>query len=167
MKRKDRKRNTINRRVGIVAGMEGGLAQLGFYSPQVQAVVRKWSARVPEVFLKEYFFAVASAASWLRTTLKITVASRAHWPLIWELGTACERLRNVSKLKPVYWLMRTNLSIITNGKQDDYWCEISAQIIKRGGPNFSTVTLRQAAKRLHLIPPPSLAKAYIKSPILL
>lgn len=165
MKRKA-KRITINKRVGIVAGIEGGLAQLGYFTRLVQRVVRRWP-RVPHKFVHEYFFAVAQAAMWNTDEINLRVYTRAHWPLVWELAAACEKVRQIPKTHPAYWLLRMNINVTGNvdftGKirstiRSDFWGEISQEIERRGGDDFSPTTLRQHAKRLGLVPPAAMQK---------
>jgi hypothetical protein len=159
MKKSKKFSRRVNHRRAFVAGFDGGLAQLGYFTPHVQRVVRKWKSR--ERFIKEeYFFTVAAAALWHSNTLKITAVCRAHWPMIWELAAACDKVRRIPKDHPTHWLLRMNINVQSNvrmGKirpetRADCWGEISEEIKLRGGPDFDVVTLRQHAKRLGLVP---------------
>jgi len=184
MKRRKRESTTINRRIGIVAGIEGGLAQLGFFTHQVQRVVRL--SRVPMVFIHEYFFPIAQAALWNTNELKLRVRAKAHWPLVWELAAACEEVRNLPKSDPVYWLLRLDrLASACQNKRTPYdsspvsWPEIAAEIFLHGGPDFrsarsndkggsrrgNTSRLRKAAERLKLNDNPELVTGYLRSPL--
>jgi hypothetical protein len=162
--KKHKKQIRSNKRVGIVNGIEGGLAQAGYFTPEVQRVVKKWRGCVLDRFIREYFWAIARAAFWHTKDLELHVYARAHWPLVWELAAAVEKVRALPKTHPHYWLLRLPIQVATNGEHD-LWKEIGWQIKERGGPAFSPVTLRQSAKRLGLVAPSSLAVGYLKSPL--
>jgi hypothetical protein len=160
-----------NRRVGIVNGIEGGLAQLGYFTPQVQRVVRRWP-RVPPMFVHEYYFAVASAALWKTNEASLKVYARAHWPLVWQLAAACDQVRRIPPTHPAHWLLKLPLFIWTiNPSKGEVswgeipWGDVSQEIVKRGGKacDFSATTLRQHAKRLRLVAPSRLAEGFLKS----
>ena len=152
------KRATVNRRIGVVNGIDGGLAQLGYFTPQVQRVVKKWKGRALEAFIKEYYFRAARAAWWKTNAVELKVYTRAHWPLVWELTAAVERVRLLPKTHPAYWLLRMPINVASNDRVrsiTEYapWGTIAIQIKQSGGPLFDERVLRQSAKRLGLIAP--------------
>jgi hypothetical protein len=162
--RKQKKQLRSNKRVGIVHGIDGGLAQAGYWTPQVQRVVKAWQGRMSEKFIREYFLPIATTAMWNTNDLSLHVHARAHWPLVWKLTAAVEKVRNLPKSHPHHWLLRLPIHVATNGEHD-LWKEIGWQIKQRGGSSFSPEVLRQAAKRLRLVAPAKLSLGYLKSPL--
>src|SRR6186713_3258130 len=81
---------TVTRRIDVAP--EGGvLAMLGFYTRQVQSVVRRWEGKVRRDMLEDYFCVVAMPVR-DGTNFDITLHFRfvicEHWPLVFQLGNA-------------------------------------------------------------------------------
>ena len=157
---------TVNRRIDVAP--EGGtLAKLGFYTRQVQTVVRKWDGKVPRELLEDYFRVVAMPVVTFGTcdaTLKFRFVIREHWPLVFELGTAISKVvnddGNIDK-----WLLTQPISVATNGKWDS-WDSLAEFIGKRVGQSRSqgfTNTVKARAKRLRLLTPPDEAADFLES----
>ena len=158
---------TISRRVDVAP--EGGhLAKLGFYTKQVQFVVRRWDGKVRQDLLEDYFRGVAmplvSGGSMFDVTLHFRVVIREHWPLVFELGHAISQVvtdsKNIDK-----WLLTEPWSVATNGEWDS-WDSIAEFIGKRIGHSGSDATrfsnkVKQRAKRLKLLTPPGLAAEFL------
>lgn len=183
MKRRRTRRNTppINQRVGIWNAAHGGLERLGYFTPQVQRVVKRWKHR--ERFAREYFHDIAGAALWNSNEIKLRVHARAHWPMVWELAAACDYLRKLPKKHPTHWLLQLDriasavMSLPASNRRKriggqvnvEYvsWREICAEIKARGGPDFSDsngkcVSLRKQASRLKLADDLDLVPGYLR-----
>ncbi len=170
--KKTSKRATVNQRSGFIYGKIGLLAKYGYFTPQVQKVVRRWqkgkSPRIaPECDIQEYFLQIAPAALWMTRARQIMVHCYAHWLLVWELGCACDKLLRIPKEHPHYWLLFGIEINLSGGKPQGTgkfqparylsWNEIAAEIVRRGGPDFDqdgkATVLRQSAKRLKMTVP--------------
>jgi hypothetical protein len=163
-KRKPQK--SINRRVDVAP--EGGtLAKLGFYTRQVQAIVRKWEGKVPRDMLEDYFRVVAMPVVTYRScnaTLHFRFVIPEHWPLVFQLGKAIADVmaddRNIDK-----WLLTLPISVASNGKWES-WDSLAEDIGKRVGQSRSTGftdKVKVRAKRLRLLTPPDEAADFLSS----
>lgn len=164
--KKAKSQKTINRRIDV-APEGGSLARYGFYTKQVQTIVRKWKGKVEPAMLEEYFIVVAKAVKFnqvLNVNLHFRVISPEHWPLVFELGKAIsEVLCDDTKIDK--WLLTLPISVATNGQWDS-WDSIAEFIGKRVGQSRSVGfanTVKQHAKRLRLLTPPDIANDFLKS----
>jgi len=153
-----------NKRDVVIYGIEGALAAYGYFTPQVQRVIKRWRGRIPQWLIDHYFSRVSAAALWRERKLDLQVdPGGTHWPFIWELAAAVEMVRSIPNTHPTHWLLRlSSVHRLKNGAPD-LWKEIGWEIKQKGGPGFSAFTLRQAAKRLHLVSPPGAAPAAFKA----
>jgi hypothetical protein len=162
--KKCKPQKSINRRIDVAP--EGGtLAKLGFYTRQVQAVVRKWDGKVPREMLEDYFRVVAMPVVTFgscNATLHFRFVIREHWQLVFQLGEAISKVvnddRNIDK-----WLLTQPISVATNGKWDS-WDSLAEFIGKRVGQARSkgfTDTVKARAKRLRLLTPSDVAADFL------
>jgi hypothetical protein len=162
--KKCKPQKSINRRVDVAP--EGGtLAKLGFYTRQVQVVVRRWDGKVERELMENYFRVVAMPVTCEKLfdiTLHFPVVILEHWPLVFELGKAIADVmaddRNIDK-----WLLKLPISVATNGEWES-WDSLAEFIGKRVGQSRSkgfTGTLKARAKRLRLLTAPDVAADYL------
>jgi len=158
---------TISRRVAVAP--EGGtLAELGFYTRQVQTVVRKWDDKVRGDMLEDYFRVVAMPIVFSGSTFDITLhfrfVIREHWPLVFELGHAISKVvlddKSIDK-----WLLTQPWSVATNGEWPS-WDSIAEFIGKRIGHSGSIAVkfsnqVKQRAKRLRIITPAHMSAEFL------
>ena len=165
--KKQKSPKTVNRRVDVAP--EGGLlAMYGFYTRQVQAVVRKWEGKVTPGVLEDNFPTIARTVMDGRFYYpKIEfhgVICRTDWPAIFEIGIANAKVVH-DETSIDKWLLTMPTSVGTNGQWDS-WDSIAECIGKRVGQSRSvgfTNTVKQRAKRLLLLTPPDKAAAFLES----
>jgi hypothetical protein len=163
-KRKPQK--SINRRVSVAP--EGGLlAELGFFTRQVQVVVRKWEGKVSRELLEDYFTVVARAVVFetrnnFDVQLHFRFVIREYWPLVFELGLAISKVVNDDE-NIDRWLLMQPISVAKNGKWDS-WDSLAEFIGKRVGQAKSqgfANTVKARAKRLRILTPPDVAADFM------
>ena len=158
---------TLNCRVDV-APAGGVLAMRGFYTRQVQAVVRKWAGKVTPGVLEDNFPTIASTVMDGRFyNPKIEfhgIICRRDWPAIFELGIAIAKVVH-DETSIDKWLLTMPTSVATNGKWDS-WDSIAECIGKRVGQSHSvgfTNTVKQRAKRLRLLTPSDIGNDFLNS----
>jgi len=135
----------VNRRT-VFSERRTTVAECGWYTAPVQRVVKRWRGRVREDLLQGYFFDVAFA---LRDrSREFNVAERSHWPAVFEFGLAMDKVL-CDRERPAYWLLTLPVNVATNSELEP-WGELSARIVKNGGPHFDPRTLRKTAERLKI-----------------
>lgn len=140
---------------------------LGFYTKQVQSVVRRWDGKVRRDMLEDYFRVVAMPVrngTNFDITLHFRFVIREHWPLVFQLGNAIADVmqddKNIDK-----WLLKEPWSVATNGEWES-WDSIAEFIGKRIGHSgvdavkFSN-QVKQRAKRLRILTPPHMAADFL------
>ena len=135
----------VNRRT-VFSEKRTILAEYGWYTTPVQHVVKRSRWKVREDLLQKYFMDVAVA---LRDRSQhLAVAACSHWPVVFELGLALNKVLCERK-NPAYWLLTLPVNVAVN-RELETWGELSARIVKNGGPDFDTRTLRKTAERLKI-----------------
>ena len=135
----------VNRRT-VFSEKRTTVAECGWYTTPVQHVVKRWRGRVREDLLQGYFFDVAFA---LRDrSHEFNVVERSHWPAVFEFGLALDKVL-CDRERPAYWLLTLPVNVATNSELEP-WGELSARIVRYGGPNFTPDTLRKTAERLKI-----------------
>jgi len=122
------------------------VAECGWYTTPVQHVVKRWRGRVREDLLQGYFMDVAFALR--ERSHSFNVVERSHWPAVFELGLALDKVL-CDRSKPAYWLLTLPINVAVNMELEP-WGELSARIVKNGGPHFDPRTLRKTAERLKI-----------------
>lgn len=135
----------VNRRT-VFSEKRTMLAEYGWYTTPVQHVVKRSRGMVREDLLQEYFMDVALA---LRDRSQhLAVAACSHWPVVFEFGLAMDKVL-CDRERPAYWLLTLPVNVATNSELEP-WGELSARIVRNGGPNFTPDTLRKSAERLKI-----------------
>jgi hypothetical protein len=165
--KKQKSPKTVNRRVDVAP--EGGLlAMCGFYTRQVQAVVRRWEGKVTPGVLEDnlptLFRTVRDGRLYKPVIEFHGIICRTDWKAIFELGIAIAKVihddSNIDK-----WLLTSGYSVASNGGWPS-WDSIAEDIGKRVGQSRSvgfTNTVKQRYKRLKLMTPPDEAAAFMES----
>jgi len=165
--KKQKSPKTVNRRVDIAP--EGGLlAMCGFYTRQVQAVVRRWEGKVTPGVLEDNLPTVFRTVKDGRLYNPVIefhgIICRTDWKAIFELGIAIAKVihddSNIDK-----WLLTQPISVASCGGWES-WDSIAEFIGKRVDQPRSvgfTNTVKQRAKRLRLLTPPDIAANFWKS----
>ena len=160
--KKQKSPKTVNRRVDVAP--EGGLlAMRGFYTRQVQAVVRKWEGKVTPGVLEDNFPTIARTVMDGRLFNPVIefrgIICRRDWRPIFELGIAIAKViyddSSIDK-----WLLTQPISVASGNRGWPSWDSIAEFIGKRVGQSRSvgfTNTVKQHAKRLRLLTPPDIA----------
>jgi hypothetical protein len=124
----------------------GDLARLGYYTPEVQNVVKKWAAIIndPER-LENYFRSVASTVVCrLHTLARLPAVPTSHWQAVFELGAAIAAVSN-NPSAPAAWLLQRQGRKV-NGRYRS-WAEIRAET----GNRFTLAEIKNKAKRMRLM----------------
>jgi hypothetical protein len=159
----------VNRRVRLSA-KRTILAEYGWHATPIQHVVKRWRGRVREDLLQGYFMDVAFALRERSHSFNVVershcsgdltlgiqvcgshsfnVVERSHWPAVFELGLALDKVL-CDRSKPAYWLLTLPINVAVNMELEP-WGELSARIVKNGGPHFDPRTLRKTAERLKI-----------------
>lgn len=167
-KMKPRPAKSVNRRVDVAP--EGGLlAMYGFYTRQVQAVVRKWEGKITPGILEDNFPVIARAVMdghRVNPVIELRgIICRRDWIPIFELGIAISKVvadeRNIDK----WLLVMSSRSVATNGQWDS-WDSIAEFIGKRVGHDGTEAVkfsnkVKQRMKRLRLLTPPEKAAEFL------
>jgi len=135
----------VNRRT-VFSEKRTTVAECGWYTTPVQHVVKRWRGRVREDLLQGYFMDVAFALR--ERSHSFNVVERSHWPAVFELGLALDKVL-CDRSKPAYWLLTLPINVAVNMELEP-WGELSARIVKNGGPHFDPRTLRKTAERLKI-----------------
>lgn len=165
--KKQKSPKTVNRRVDV--DPEGGLlAMCGFYTRQVQAVVRKWEGKVTPGVLEDNLptlFRTVKDGRFYKPVIEFHgIICRTDWTAIFELGIAIAKVMH-DETSIDKWLLTLPLSVASNSGWES-WDSIAEFIGKRVGQPRSagfTNTVKQRYKRLRLMTPPDKAAGFMES----
>jgi hypothetical protein len=143
---KIKRAGNINSRVSVVSDP---FAWEGYYTSEVQKVVKKWRGKISEQKIKSYFVPVARTIKKGQTSLNLTQIHPGDWPAIFELGLAANAIY-ANKEKLAYWLLTLPIHIAVNGHFPSY-AEISTMIFKQGKKHFNPRTIQKQLERMRLV----------------
>lgn len=139
------KRNAGNRL--DVKPKGGEIARLGFYTKEIQDVIKKWRDQIPADRLENYLVKVATAIKDKTPLWLVQFADDPkHHAAVFELAAAFSKIYN-NLDKPEAWLLRTNSALTDH--QSDSWDAIHKDIIRQGG-KITYANLTKTADRMEL-----------------
>lgn len=140
-----------------VAPAGGILALHGYYTNEVQDVVKRWKDRAPEWLIERIAADVGTALAHTTGSVDVHVEHAYLLPLAFELGTALVKARSQDTLDG--WLLRLPIHIATNGAWPSS-TQIAELIVQAGGKLYTKAAIEKALQRLRLVTPRELAKDF-------
>lgn len=151
-------RQNSNARIDV-APVGGIKATLGFYSSEVQDVLKKWEgSKLRSEWIEDVFMRVAKPIRFRKSEMEIKIPYYQLWRFAADLMVAVTNVFT-NKTRPEYWLLSLSISVAQNGKYPSF-DEIRETVIKNAGPAFSTAQLRTAYSRLKLATPKDIASGF-------